>query len=273
MRLKGYDSFVVCNPKIAKIIQKKIGLPSSRFILEPEGRDTAAAVGWALARKAKGYDFVAVLSADQYIPHPNRFVRTLKRIESETRVFPDALFVVGSNRKTKKEDSFSQFGWIVPRSSATTSKAIRLFVEKPKEGRLRAVLKGNGLINAGMFFGRSEVFIRAYEMLYPQIFRVSRARDYSQLERLPIDRAICEKYAQMRVIAADFEWEDLGTWADWASERPELWEGYNFIDTQSLKSVKVYGLRDLCLVERAGKLLIMPLAETRNLKKYLDNES
>jgi len=54
--------------------------PGVRLLLEPEARNTAAAVAWAAACVA-GQDpggVLAVLPADHHIPEPARFVKTIQ---------------------------------------------------------------------------------------------------------------------------------------------------------------------------------------------------
>lgn len=281
-RLSDFDStYVVTNQKVAQDFSSYFETKNKKtpsYLLEPEARDTAAAVGFAL-RELKGEkpDWVAVLSADQYLKDQRAFQAFLKKVEAEIQKFPNALFVSGSPAKTKLKDSHSSFGWILPekksRSSKNFSLAVKKFVEKPKGQRLVSLRKAGGLINAGMFFGRYETFVKAYQELYPLVLKSD--CDYSKLVKTPIDRAIFENYEEVRVFPFDLQWEDLGTWemvakhlgsSDYKSSKTKS----SFVWNEDSKiEIHLYGMNNIAVVNSGNKILVMPLSETSKLKDYL----
>ncbi|MBN8554725.1 MAG: NTP transferase domain-containing protein [Deltaproteobacteria bacterium] len=294
-RLKGFDVYIVTNAQIAEEIRKafradRIKIPS--FIIEPEGRDTAAAVGYGIrmAEKKRKHPWVAVLSADQWMPDDRNFSKFLKNMQSEIQKFPDALFVGGSSASTKAPHSHSQFGWIAPQRTEKNSSAVKKFVEKPKGTLLQKMRKSKALINAGMFFGRPEVFLKAYQKFYPEILSAT-PKNYYQLKRQPIDRAIFENYSKVRVIALPMRWEDLGTWEDWFTNVGTQVSTKNSVKSKKMKvstgaqirckkvlisadeDFEIFGfdLEDLAIIQSGSKLLVMPLSKTRDLKNYLEN--
>src|SRR5437870_5493400 len=64
-RLEGFEIRIVCNSSIARQIEEsflKDGLKVPQFAIEPEGRDTAAAVGFGIRSAANSRpSWVAVL--------------------------------------------------------------------------------------------------------------------------------------------------------------------------------------------------------------------
>lgn len=285
-RLKGFETFVVTNSQVAQEIRKtfraeKLTVP--QFIIEPEPRDTAAAVGFgirkALARRrSKSFDWVAVLSADHWMPDSKTsdFHRFLRTIETEIHRFPHCLFVSGSPASSKKKQSHSQFGWILPdkkrESSKVLSYVVKHFIEKPKGAKLAKVRASNGLINAGMFFGRPETFLKAYRKFYPRV--LSSKCQYSKLPKMPIDRAIVEKFSNIRVVPQPYRWEDLGTWKDWMDctreENGIQIESKNcYLRSDPEVTIYAFGIQGMAVIQSKTKILVIPVSDTRNLKAYL----
>ena len=275
-RLDGFDVRIVTSGGIASEIRAQFleaGISVPQFILEPEGRDTAAAVGFALKEcRNLNAPWIAVLSADHWMPETSSFPKFLKKVEMSILRHPKSLFVAGSPKSKKTSKTHFQFGWITPgrKSTGDFSLPVTRFVEKPSAAKLKSLYKMRSLINCGMFFGTSQSFMKAYQDFYPDVLNSSVA--YSSLPRLPIDRAIFEKADDVRVIPFDLRWEDLGTWADWHQHLPQKnksWPKEVFVRTATLKEVHVFHLKDIAIVEDAGRLLVMPLSQTRNMKKCL----
>lgn len=275
-RLDGFDIRIVTNASIAVEIKSTFlaaGLETPKFIIEPEGRDTAAAVGFALKEsQSDSHPWVAVLSADHWMPESKKFSSFLKDVEAAVKKNPDSLFVAGSPRTSKNPKTHFQFGWIAPRPKTKATEkndpslAVESFVEKPSLAKLRNLYKKKALINCGMFFGNFKTFLKAYQKLYPQV--LGSETPYSKLVRTPIDRAIFEKFESVRVIPFPLRWEDLGTWEDWYDHSSPRQKGV-YISSNSLNEISVFGLQDIAVVEDSGRLLVMPLSKTRNLKDYL----
>ncbi len=297
-RLKGFETFVICNGEIARETKRVFGQLKKKcpqFLKEPEGRDTAAAVGFGLKmghRKSPRAEWAAILSADQWMPDYSMFPKFLQMIESEIEKYPDALFVAGSPAQSKPRSTHSQFGWIeAKKGEAGSSRRVARFIEKPQGELLEDLRANEGLINAGMFYGRVDTFLKAFKELYPDVLNPK--VKYKNLVRQPVDKAIFEKFSHVRVVSLPMRWEDLGTWEDWydhvkptvggddlrvhlshaklAKEHRVYGTGKRvLVAPQSLKEIHVYGVSDLAVVEDSKKLLVMPLSQSRDLKKFLE---
>jgi mannose-1-phosphate guanylyltransferase len=280
-RLKGFHIKIVANPEIADHIRSAFeaeNLSVPDFILEPEGRDTAAAVGFGLRCSEKeAFDWVAVLSADHWMKESPAFVDFLLGVEQEVTKFPDALFVGGSPSKSKEKAAHSQFGWVVPKKEKRAkSFPVKVFVEKPSGAKLQSVRRQGGLINAGMFFGKFDTFLRAFRKYYPEV--LNSEIPYSSLKRMPVDRAIFEKFEYVRVLPLGLRWEDLGTWSDWFHI---VGKGQGFggvkigsknvlISSDFDFTVYSFDNEDLAIVQSGKRILVMPLSKSKNLKDYLE---
>jgi len=281
-RLKGFDTYVIANRDIAKEIVRAFrskGLRIPKFLIEPVGRDTAAAVGFGIRKAIQmRAPWVAVLSADHWMPQTKSFPSFLRRVGKEVACYPDALFVSGSAASTKSRDAYSQFGWIVPQKRGVGfSSPVENFVEKPSGKKLEQLLKKRALINGGVFFGKTAAWKSAFKSFFPDV--LNSKIPFETLPRMPVDKAIFERFENVRVIAQKLQWEDLGTWEDWArlnlsktrdSKLIRVPRGSGvFSKTDCVKEIYAFGVSDLAIIESAGKLLVMPLSESRHMKTYL----
>ncbi len=282
-RLKDFEVYIVSNKGIADKIKSyllnKNFAKMPRFLIEPEGRDTAAAVGFGIRElKASPDDFVAVLSADHWVPETKKFHKFLNAVEKEIKSYPNSLFVAGSDQKTKEKKSHSQFGWIVPKyEKGSKSFKVRVFVEKPKGAKLEKVRKSKGLINGGIFFGLYETFFSAFKKYYPQV--LDRNFSYKDLVRMPVDKAIFEKYENVRVVPLSLRWEDLGTWSDWykligrgpGETGVQVKSKSVLISCDPSIQVNVFGCEDLAVIQQGSQILVMPLSQSAQLKDFLES--
>jgi mannose-1-phosphate guanylyltransferase/mannose-6-phosphate isomerase len=284
-RLKNFDTYIVTNQQIANEIKKafkKAKLKMPQFIIEPTGRDTAAAVGFGIreASKKKKYSWAAILSADTWMPESKKFSEFLNQVDASIALHPQSLFVGGSLSQTKPEHSHSSFGWVLSNSSESKnedlSRRVLKFVEKPKGEMLTSLRAQGALINAGMFFGKVETFLSAFKEFYPEVLKATKI-SYKDLVRLPVDKAIFEKYKSVRVVPLALRWEDLGTWEDWfqhigEGEAKRVQSERVFVQTSESFEVHAYGVKDLVIIESEGRILVMPLSRARDLKDFLTND-
>ncbi len=272
-RLKSVPCCVVAKDDIAQLIRKdfksrKKAVP--KLYVEPAARDTAAAVGFVLSKlpRQNRPEWIAVFSADQYFPGSPSFKNFLKKVEKEVLKYPQALFVSGVSSKSQHRNDFSRFGWIVCKVGNAGSAPAEQFVEKPDSKRLSGLSKRRALINSGMFFGTTEAFLKAYQKHFPEVLN-SRA-SFGRLPRQPIDRAIFEKFANVRCLKLAHAWQDLGTWKDWAEMNG--WRSKrNFVSVEGDKDLRfhLFGVENLAVIQRGKDLMIIPLEKTKRIKDYL----
>lgn len=267
---------VVCNSEVARAIRKyreEKKLPPLKFVLEPEARDTAAAVGFALRKiEAQKFKWLGVFSADQYYPDEKKFALFLDDLLRELNAHPESLFLAGSPAKMKEPQAHSQFGWMLTEKSSKRSSKLKRFVEKPTGQKLKNLRDAGGLINCGMFFGSLNCFLKAYQEFYPKVLQIK--FPFHKLEKQPIDRAIFEKWKNTRALRMNLRWEDVGTWEVLSSfEKSQNFftsgaEG-SFVRGFKGKKVYIFGNEPFLLVEAKDRVLVMPLKESVEMKKWI----
>ena len=106
---------------------------------------------------------------------------------------------------------------------------------------------------------------------------------YPKAENISVDYAIMEKSSNVFVIAAEFDWNDLGTWGSLYDKLEKNEDGNavvnsrtlaedasgNMIRTKNDKIVVIDGLNDYIIVDKDEVLLIFPKTKEQDIKKVL----
>jgi mannose-1-phosphate guanylyltransferase len=289
--------WVVTAAEQAEAVRRQLPkLPRSHLLVEPEGRNTAAAIGLAAAHLRHECDdaLMAVLPADHVIAEPARY-RRLVRAALRLADAPGSLVVMGIN-PTRPETGYGY----IERGGAVASTAkgegrayhVRRFTEKPPLGVARRyVASGRYSWNAGMFFWRASTFLDQLSRFLPATARelgtledsigkpryaAKLRRAYRKLQNISVDYAVLEPAsrpgsgASVYVLPASVGWSDIGSWAavyeleagrqgDTISAGPVVSidaEGNYFWAPG--KMVAAIGVSDLVVVETEDALMICP---------------
>ena len=222
---------VLTNRRFAGLVAEQLpGLPPDNIIGEPVRRDTAAAVTLAalLAQKRFHNPVIATLTADHLIEPVGVFQRALL---SAARAAADtgALYTFG----IRPEYPATGYGYLsvgdrLPAGDSVEHFRLEAFKEKPDQGTARQYLEsGRHLWNSGMFVWTAGAVLSELERHLPEHVRsLSRAvdawgapqwkatldREFTGLERISIDYAVMEKARDVRCVAGEFSWKDVGGW-------------------------------------------------------------
>lgn len=243
-RLKGIvppeNCFIITNreqlPAVKAICPD---LDPNKLIGEPMGRDTAAAVGLAcllIGRENPAATF-AVLPADAVIHDSEGFRATLESAFAAAEANP-MIVTVG----IKPTHPATGYGYIrqgdpIGTYANKTLLQVSRFVEKPDQTTAESYLAEGGYCwNAGMFFWQVATLTEALQThtatLWQSLQAIAQSLDegqplnvaldahYPSLEKISVDYAIIEKARAVGMIAADFDWDDVGEWPAVARHYP-----------------------------------------------------
>ena len=192
--------------------------------LEPQGRDTLAAVTLAacLAARRDPSATVLVLPSDQLVGDVDAFHAT---VAEAARLAEDGHIVMLGVSPTRPSTGF---GYIARGESLTANAhAVERFVEKPDAARAAELIGEGWLWNAGMFCFRAQDGIREVEQHAPEaLTAVRRAIEEASVDlgalllgasfaaapKISFDHAVMERTTRAAVVAADFDWSDIGDW-------------------------------------------------------------
>ena len=298
--------YVVGNAEHKDLLSKQLpALGPNQILLEPVGRNTAAAI--ALAAKhirrrigASRNALIAVFPADHVISNPTAFRSVAKRA-LQAAAQEDTMVVLG----VPPAYPHSGYGYIERGSSAaggigTAVYSVRRFIEKPSPRTAARFLRSKRYYwNAGMFFWRLSALEDMFEAclnthwkildrLLPHIARPSYEstlrRLYPELPDISIDYALAEPLAaqgRVKMLPADIGWSDLGAWSafyDWMESKGSPDASGNILPRNSFsldasgnliqtdhQYLAVIGVEDLIVVSTQDALLICPRARSQDV--------
>lgn len=222
--------WIVCTRENVAAIRRASGLPAARILVEPRGRNTAMAVGWAsthIEAREPG-SVLAVLAADHVIPDAKAFATALGRAASAAA---DGALVTLGVRPTRPETGYGyiEVGRAVGRAHPGVHR-VKRFREKPDAALARRMLRAGGhLWNAGIFVWRAASVLEEIERHAPALARALAPlrrnttkrfveRAYADAPSLPIDVAVLEASDRVWTLPVRFHWNDVGSWASLAQE-------------------------------------------------------
>ncbi len=205
-----------------------VGIGVDAIILEPFGRNTAAAAAlaahWALANG--GDDLLLLMPSDHVIQDVSAFHDAVHKgiVAAEQ----GQLVTFGVRPDTPN----TQYGYIEFGDSEGEPAGVHpvsRFVEKPDEARAREyVASGRFAWNAGIFLFKASVLLEEMARFLPESLEaIARAmaspavdglftrpdpRAFADAENISIDHGIMEKTDRCVVVPVDMGWSDVGSW-------------------------------------------------------------
>src|SRR5438093_7767732 len=249
------------------------------LLVEPEGRNTAAAIALAalhVARRAPEA-VLAVLPADHVIDDLPAFRRDLA-LALEVAEQSGALVTIGVP-PTYVETGYGYIRMVAPLPGTRGRGAWAAeFIEKPERARAQALIAGGDVLwNSGIFAWRASAVLAALRVHLPEVVGPleragtsarALAAAYRRLPAVSIDRGVLERAERVATVRARFGWSDVGSWAAVAA----LWSGGNgdnavrgralSIDSRGclidspLRLVAVLGVEDLVVVDTPDAVLV-----------------
>jgi mannose-1-phosphate guanylyltransferase len=298
--------WVVTNAEQAAAVRRALReVPASHVLAEPEGRNTAAAIGLAAIHLAHehGDALMAVLPSDAYIRDAKRY-RSLVRAALDLARAPGNLVVLGIP-PTRPETGYGyvERAHVTARPRGVASYAVRRFTEKPALALAKKyVASGKYFWNAGMFFWRASTLLENLEKFLPATHDALRELEktigtpryasalksiYPKLESISVDYAVMEPATRLAgvprisVIPAEVGWSDIGSWAAVhellaAKPRANVSAGPSFtLDAAGnyfwspKKLVAAIGVQDLVLVETDDALLLCSRERSQDVGKIV----
>tara|TARA_Y100000589_G_C27192587_1_gene645415 strand:- start:1331 stop:2752 length:1422 start_codon:yes stop_codon:yes gene_type:complete len=268
------------------------------IILEPEGRNTGAAISiGALKAIEDGHDpILLVLSSDHKINNNLKFVEAIEKAET----IADEGFIVNFGIiPTYPETGFGYIKSERPLKNDIFEKnKIINFTEKPNQDLAeKYIIDKNFSWNSGIFVFKASVILKEIEKYHPEIIKFSKEAfekkindlDFERLDKdsflkspsIPIDKAVMEKTNLAYVLPLNVDWNDIGSWkALWEIERKDdfgnVTEGKVFTkDTKNcyLRSentlMVVNGIEDIVVVENGDAMLISKKDNSHDIKEII----
>ncbi|HHD92331.1 MAG TPA: mannose-1-phosphate guanylyltransferase/mannose-6-phosphate isomerase, partial [Candidatus Portnoybacteria bacterium] len=268
-----------------KEITDQYHIPAENIIIEPESKNTAPAILFALMKikdKSDLSEIIAVVPSDQIITPLSKYKSTLNQAIKSAR--DENIVILGIKPDTPKTD----FGYIKVSPRQQTSKKsqyfpVEKFIEKPDLITAKKFLKnGNYFWNAGIFVFPRSLMISDFKKLAPKIFKAISTNKYQSSPRAPIDKAIIEKSKKIVMVPTKFKWQDLGSWpavhnfkSKGKDKNTKIGQKTMLLDsTESLiigkeKLVVGLGLKKIIVIDTPDALLVAHQNDINKLKKIV----
>ena len=294
----GADAIVVCNEEHRFLVAEQLAAVDAVALqmLEPAGRNTAAAVAAAAVATEAENPVLLVLSSDHAISDLAAFGEAVRRA-AELAV--SGYLVTFGIHPTHPETGFGYIERGEPIAGTGAAYRIARFVEKPPADRAQALIDtGRAYWNSGMFAFTSRRLIEEMGKFRPDILSAARTavglstRDlgFLRLDRdafiacpsEALDRAVMEHTAQAAVIPAEFEWSDVGSWEalwDLAAKDTDgnavrgdvrLQDTRNSLVFSNRRLVATLGIENLVIVETADALLVADRARSQEVRDIVE---
>jgi mannose-1-phosphate guanylyltransferase len=298
--IKNENICVVAGRRYRELILEQLpGLPAENIIEEPQGKNTAAAIGLSaveLRRKDPGGTMV-VLTADHLIS-PKR--RLLQALEAAVKVAEDGYLVTFgiSPDRPATEYGYIETGERIHGKYGLDVFGVKMFREKPsREKAVEYLAEGTFLWNSGMFAFTLENILRALETYMPPLHgalaaigrhlgtseeeRVKR-EEFAGLQSVSVDYGIMEKATNIACLKPSFEWDDVGSWSALSRHREtdadgNILEGNvvsidsrnNVVVGEESSLVSLVGVSDLIVVKDGPRLLVCHRSKDQRVKELV----
>jgi len=296
------DPLLVANEEHRFLVAEQlrsVGVTPRAILLEPVGRNTAAAVAVAaLAAAERDPETVlALLPADHDIGDPAALRALLWQARPAAAAGRIVTFGIDP---TRPETGYGYIRSGTPLPGHDGVAAVEAFVEKPDRATAESYLAAGGYLwNSGMFLARAETLLAELGRFAPEVLAAAEAAlagrredlDFQRLDRAALeaapavsfDVAVMERTDRSAVLPCRLDWSDLGAWqALW--ERGEKDPAGNvarglvrsrdaegcYLRSDDGRLLAVLGLRDLVMVVTRDAVLAAPRERAAEVGALVD---
>jgi len=295
------DIMVVSGLKYAAAIKKQLPeLLKNNLLLEPVKRDSAGAIGLAVARimARSPREVVVTVHADHYIGDVKKYTRLLKQAGQLAKEYPEQTILTGIKPSYPETGyGYIQLGKKFVQQNNAAVYRVKRFVEKPSVAKAQKLISGGDCFwNPGLFAWRADHLWNLYKIFLPNnwlaLEKISQANaknlpaviaaEFIKLNPISIDYGILEKTKSMLVMPSDLGWADIGHWRS-VQEMSVRDKNGNVVNNESLlvdsannlllsknkKFLVALGVRDLVFVETDDVILVADKNRAQDVKQIV----
>ena len=265
--------FVLTNRSLVHAVARECPeIPPAHVIGEPQGRNTAPAIGLAagLLHARDPEAVLLALPADHAIGDGHAFRATA---ESAFRIAAERpLVILFGIVPTRPETGYGYIERNGAAAAGSPAYAVARFIEKPAPEAAAGFWRdGRHYWNSGLFCGRASVFLDEYERHLPRMrdsigAAVETWRDdpeaalerfYDDVESISIDYGIMQKTGRAAVLpAAEWGWDDVGSW-----EALARWVAPSGADNVTVGDCSLEGCERVIAFSQSGRIAALGLSD------------
>lgn len=281
------------------LIEQVPDIPKENFILEPEGRGTAPAIGLAAIHlhQRDSRATMVILTADHFITETDRFCQVLAGAE---RIAADGTLVTLGIQPSSASTGFGYIhqGSVLGEQQGFRYYAVRRFTEKPDPTTAQQMVSsGEYSWNSGMFIWQVERILSEFERQMPDFYmklqHVARALGtpgyltrlaevWPTVAKQTIDYGVMEGAQQVVVIPVEIGWSDIGSWGSLMELLPAdaaenvLVGNHVEIDTRGTlvfggkRLVATMGVENMIIIDADDALMVCSRDREQDVKAIVD---
>jgi mannose-1-phosphate guanylyltransferase len=273
-------------------------LPRENFVIEPEGRGTAPAIGLAAVHlsRVNPQAAMAVLTADHHIAAVGDFLRALS---SAAQVANEGYLVTLGIQPTSPSTGYGYIHHGERLNLADLAAfQVERFVEKPDLEEAKAMLNSGAYSwNSGMFVWRVDRILEEFAQHMPDLYRQLQAvaaalntdsyeatlnRVWPRVTKQTIDYGVMEQADRVAVLPVDIGWTDVGSWGSLWSLLPADRDGniavgahvgINTHDTLTFSGrrlIATIGVQGMVIVDTDDAVLVCPREQEQAVRELVD---
>lgn len=305
--LPAENIFIITGKAYVPAASEVLGeLPRANFIGEPEGRDTANAVGLGAVAvsEANPDGVIATLTADHIITPVKQFHSTLERAYAFAESNPQFLGTLGVTPLYPATGfGYIQCGKALAGEPGNLVIRVRRFTEKPNATTAKQYLaEGAYYWNSGMFVWHAATILgqlkKHLSESYQGLMKIAEAwsgphrkqvldTEFVKLPKISIDYAVMEKAGEVFMVPLDCDWHDLGSWTSLPEVVPldqsnnavvgdsvvTLNSSNNVLVTEDDHLIATIGLDNVIVVHTPDATLVCAKDQAQQIKDLLNRLS
>jgi mannose-1-phosphate guanylyltransferase len=271
-------------------VEAQLGESGAQIIVEPQARNTAAAIALAAMRLSEEA-VMLVCPSDHHIGDPAAFADAARKAAA---LAGEGWLVSFGIEATAPETGYGylKLGEALGEHGFRTAQ----FVEKPDMERARSFLAEGGYAwNGGIFAFRVGMFLAELEAYCPGVLEPAReavargsedgarfhpdAAAFASAEAISVDYAVMEATARAAMVPVAMDWSDIGSWESLHAARDkdaqgnsvrgeaELVDCRNVLVDSDGPRVSVIGLEDVIVVVDGDDILVTSAAGVQKVGK------
>ena len=276
-------------------------IPPENILVEPACRDTAPCIALSAALVSRrDPDAVLLVAPSDHVIRPAESFRKTVRVAAGLAEKDHAIFVFGITPTSPS----TAYGYIQKGTETAVQDAfpvfsVARFTEKPDPGTAASFVdSGEYFWNSGLYLFRVETMREQLRTHAPAIFEgveeiadcfgtaeesATMHRIYPTLTKISIDYAVTEKADNVKVMAVDYEWNDVGSWTSLADVVPPDADGnviqarHVGVDTNGCiiwehndHLVATIGVSDLVIIHTPDATLVCAADRVQDVKALVD---
>lgn len=290
---------VVCSNEHRFIISeqlREININDAQVVLEPVGRNSAAAIAVAAFRSVENDPdaIIWIMTADAAIQGKEQLQTALSSAVQAASKGYIATFGISP---TKPETGYGYIKCGEPLKGVSNVYHVKKFIEKPDTEHAKKLVSDERFFwNSGMFVARAYIILQEIQKFAPKVYAAAldavknSKTDYDFIRLSPgfssspdisIDYAVIEHTKLATVIPSSFKWSDIGSW-------DTLWElspkdnkgnatyGDVFLNDTANCYIRsndvltsVIGVKDLTIIATKDAMMISHRDRTQDVKKIV----